>query len=55
MQSTHNECKFKDATLYPFILKMYIPDAFQEDEERFCFCGKKGAAETSNWKFICGT
>ena len=27
----------------------------QEDEERFCFCGKKGAAQTTNWKFICGT
>jgi len=30
-------------------------DSCKEDEERFCFCGKKGAAETSNWKFICGT
>lgn len=30
-------------------------DTCQEDGARFCFCGKKGAAETTNWKFICGT
>ena len=26
----------------------------QTDQERFCFCGKKGKAITSSWKFICG-
>jgi len=29
-------------------------DSCKEDEERFCFCGKKGSGST-NWKFICGT
>ena len=26
----------------------------QTDQERFCFCGKKGRSPTPNWKFICG-
>merc|ERR1719319_89410 len=29
-------------------------DKCQEDDERFCFCGKKGTKETANWKFLCG-
>jgi len=29
-------------------------DQCQEDNERFCFCGKKGTKETSNWKYLCG-
>merc|ERR550525_867668 len=28
-------------------------DTCQTDQERFCFCGKKGRS-TTNWKFICG-
>ena len=34
-------------------IKLWIFSS-QEDEERFCFCGKKGSGST-NWKFICGT
>jgi hypothetical protein len=26
----------------------------QEDDERFCFCGKKGNKETASWKYLCG-
>ena len=29
-------------------------DNLQEDNERFCFCGKKGTKETSTWKYLCG-
>ena len=38
----------RPTTVYPL-------SSHQEDGARFCFCGKKGAAETTNWKFICGT
>jgi len=30
-------------------------DTCKVDNERFCFCGKKGKAATQNWKYICGT
>ena len=36
-------------------IAIYPLSSHQEDGARFCFCGKKGAAETTNWKFICGT
>jgi len=29
-------------------------ESCQSDAERFCFCGKKGQAATTNWKYICG-
>ena len=37
------------------LIAIYPYSSHQEDGARFCFCGKKGAAETTNWKFICGT
>merc|ERR1712083_489532 len=30
-------------------------DTCETDQERFCFCGKKGRSPSTNWKFICGT
>merc|ERR1711872_1029818 len=29
-------------------------DSCQVDEERWCFCGKKGSATTTTWKYMCG-
>merc|ERR1712127_586487 len=29
-------------------------DQCKSDEERFCFCGKKGEKQTPNWKYLCG-
>lgn len=30
-------------------------DTCEADNERFCFCGKKGRSPSTSWKFICGT
>ena len=46
--STVHTVQYSTIAIYPL-------SSHQEDGARFCFCGKKGAAETTNWKFICGT
>merc|ERR1711953_1154820 len=44
----------EEAALAESIIEGPPGDTCETDQERFCFCGKKGRSPTPNWKFICG-